>query len=87
MNFKVMLAVALGLALTSGGAFAKDKEKKKDKKKDKTASVEKRFNEIDTNHDGQISKDEFKAYSETKHGKKDGEKKDAEKKDTEKADA
>jgi len=80
MNFKVMMALALGLAMTAGSAFAKDKEKKKDKKK----SVESRFDEIDTNHDGQISKDEFKAYSETKHGKKDGEKKDAEKTDTEK---
>lgn len=68
MNFKVMTALVLGLALTAGGAYAKDKEKKKDKSANKW---EAQFNAMDTNHDGQISKDEFKAYAESKHAKKE----------------
>lgn len=73
MSMKMILALALCVSLTGATAWAKDGEKK-NKKKDGKNKIEAKFEEMDTNKDGSISKDEFIAFHKEhkgKHEKKD----------------
>jgi hypothetical protein len=66
MKFRTMLCLALCSCLVGGTVWAKDAEKKGKKKQEK---IDKRFEEIDTNKDGSISKEEFEVYEKEHHGK------------------
>lgn len=69
MNMKTLLAVALCAGLVSTGAWAKDGKKGDKKDGKKREKMEKRFEEMDANNDGAVSKDEFIAFLKEHHGK------------------
>jgi EF hand len=72
MNMKTLLAVTLCAGLVSAGAWAKDGEKKGNKKDGKHHhKMEERFEKMDANKDGSVSKDEFVAFHKEHHKKKD----------------
>ncbi|GEM_PF-4134685 len=73
MQMKWILALALGLIMTTDAAFAGGGKKKEKGGGGKNKGWEKKFDKIDTNADGLISKDEFQTFKAQhhKHGKKD----------------
>ncbi len=62
-----VLAIAVVASFTASDALAKTKHKSNHKSKHDTASI---FELADTDKDGKLSPDEFKAYKDSHSGKK-----------------
>lgn len=73
MNAGKLLAIVASLFFAVGAVQAGDKNKKKGDKGKGNKHWEQKFDEIDTDDDGKISKDEFVAFKKEhhKHDKKD----------------